>query len=109
MTFNADFTRAIISTEDRAGVWGTRNGEVIEPMKRIADGTPLDRKYRLRVETSGRGTFSIFHDDHTLRAAKLAVPSGGEVTSWCLNDDRTLLAASSGRKVFLWRLKYPTP
>jgi hypothetical protein len=77
-------------------------------MKRQSDGTPLKQKYRLRAETGGRGTFSVFHDDHTLRAAKLTVP-GGEVTSWCLDDDRTLLAASSGRKVFLWRLKYPTP
>jgi WD40 repeat protein len=109
LTFDAEFTRVTITTDGRTGVWDVRNGAVIEPMKRLADGTPLGQKYRLRVETGGRGTFSVFHDDHTLRAAKLTVPGGGEVASWCLNDDRTLLAASSGRKVFLWRLKYPAP
>jgi hypothetical protein len=77
-------------------------------MKRLVDGTPLNQKYRLREQTGGPGTFSVFHDDHTLRAAKLTVP-GGEVSSWCLSDDRALLAASSGRKVYLWRLKYPVP
>jgi hypothetical protein len=49
----------------------------------------------------------VFHDDHTLRAAKLTLPGGGEVSSWRLSEDRSLVAASSRRSVTVWKLKYP--
>jgi WD40 repeat protein len=109
LSFDADAGRVTITTGGNVGVWGTRGGEVVSAMKPLTAGAPLNQKYRLRAETAGRGTFSVFHDDHRLRAIKWTVPGGGEVSSWSLSDDRTMLAASSGRRVFLWRLKYPAP
>src|SRR5207249_6975297 len=99
LLFDPEFTRVTVQTEMRVGVWDLTDGRVLEPMKRLADGSVLRDKYRLRVESGGKGTFSVFHDEHTLRASKLALPGGGEVSSWCLSDDRSLLAVSSRRSV----------
>jgi hypothetical protein len=107
LLFDPGFTEVTVQTDARAGVWEVAHGQVVVPMKRLADGAVLRDKYRLRAETGGKGTFSVFHDAHTLRAAKLAVPTGADVTSWCLSADRTLLAASSRRKVYVWKLTYP--
>ncbi|MCI0701491.1 MAG: protein kinase [Planctomycetia bacterium] len=107
LSFNKEFTRMTVTTSSRVGTWDVKTGAVVDPMKPITEGIPLQKKYRLRVETGGRGTFSIFHDDFTLRAAKLTIPGENPIASWCLNDDQTLLAVSSRRKVQVWRLKYP--
>jgi hypothetical protein len=107
LLFDPGFTRVTVQTELRIGVWDPTDGHVVEPMKRTADGEVLRDGYRLRSQTGGKGTFSVFHDDHTLRASKLTLPGDGEVSSWKLSDDRSLLAVSSRRSVTIWRLKYP--
>jgi hypothetical protein len=107
LRFDPGFTRVTVATELRVGVWDRADGHVLEPMRRLADGEVLRDGYRLRSESGGKGTFSVFHDDHTLRASRLTIPGGGAVSSWCLSDDRSLLAASSRRTVTVWRLKYP--
>ncbi len=107
LTFDPSLTHVTVKTDSQVGVWDMKSGAVIVPMKPLAEGALLRVKYRLRVETAGKGTCSVFHDDHTLRAAKLTIPGEGSVTSWCLNEDRTMLAISSKRKVVVWRLTYP--
>jgi WD40 repeat protein len=108
LTFDKDFTRVAVTTGTRRGVWDLRNGNVIEPMRPLTDGQPLRDGYLLRPRTAGKGTFSFFKADRTLRASLLTVSEDGEASSWCLNDDRTLLAVAVKRKVQVWRLKYPT-
>jgi hypothetical protein len=107
LLFDPDFTRVTVQTELRAGAWDLSDGRVLEPMKRMADGEVLRDGYRLRAQSGGKGTFSVFHDAHTLRASRLTIPGGGEVSSSRLSDDRSLLAVSSRRSVTVWRLKYP--
>jgi|GEM_PF-3341553 len=104
--FDPEFTRVTVTTESRAGVWDLRTGAVIQPMKPRSLGEPMRDKYRVRKETAGPGTFSVFHDDFRLRAGKLEVPEGGEVSSWAVSADGTTMAASVRRKVFVWRAKY---
>jgi serine/threonine protein kinase/WD40 repeat protein len=106
LSFDPEFTHVTVTTESRVGVWDLRTGAVIQPMKPRAAGEPMRDKYRVRKETAGPGTFSVFHDDFRLRAGKLEVPEGGEVSSWAVSADGTTMAASVRRKVFVWRAKY---
>lgn len=83
-----------------------RTGAVIQAMKPRSAGEPLRDKYRVRKESAGPGTFSVFHDDFRLRAGKLELPEGGEVSSWVVSADGTTLAASVRRNVFVRRVQY---
>ena len=106
LSFDPEFARVTVTTDSRVGVWDLRTGAVIQPMKPRSLGEPMRDKYRARKETAGPGTFSVFHDDFRLRAGKLEVPEGGEVSSWAASADGTTMAASVRRKVFVWRAKY---
>jgi serine/threonine protein kinase len=106
LSFDPDFTRVTVTTESRAGVWDVRTGAVLQAMKPRSAGEPLRDKYRVRKETAGAGTFSVFHDDFRLRAGKLELPEGGEVSSWVVSADGGTLAASVRRNVFVRRVQY---
>ena len=107
MTFDPGFTRLVITTDSKTGSWDVKTGAAADPVKRLTDGELLNMNYRLRCETGGTGTFSVFRDDFPLRACQLKAFEGAGVTTWCLSTDRALLAAASNRKVQTWRLKYP--
>ena len=96
---------ARLAGADDVGLYTSQDFEV--EVKRLTDGELLNMNYRLRCETGGTGTFSVFRDDFPLRACQLKAFEGAGVTTWCLSTDRALLAAASNRKVQTWRLKYP--
>jgi WD40 repeat protein len=106
LTFDKDFTRVTVKTDYFTSTWSLDDGRMLLPSKKVSEGMPLKDKYRLKAESAGRGTFSAFHDDFTLRAKLLQLP-GGELDSWCLTDDRTTLAAASHRQITVWRIRYP--